>query len=313
MFDVEAFVKETVKEIAEQVGKGKAVTAVSGGVDSITTAVLAHRALGDQLTAVFLDDGLMREGEPESVVDLLRSWGVKAELYDVKKEFFKALKNLQDAEEKRKAFRGTFYRVLGEILKKEKADFLIQGTIAADVVETVKGIKTQHNILEQIGIDPSEFGIKGVIEPLRELYKPEVRMVARALDLPDDVSERMPFPGPGLAVRIVGTVTPEKVEIVRKATEIVEEEIEKANLKPFQAFAVLLPGKATGVKGDKRVYGNMVVVRIVSSEDAMTADVLKVPYGVIEQIQARITSEIPEISRVLYDVTPKPPSTIEFE
>jgi GMP synthase (glutamine-hydrolysing) len=309
-FNPKSFVIERIQWLKEAIGQEKAAVATSGGVDSVTSAVLAHKAIGDRLTVIFLDDGLMRKSEPENVTKLLQSFGLRVKLLDVSEEFFMSLKGVRDPEEKRKVFRETFYRVLGEALKALDAKFLIQGTIAADVVETKEGIKTQHNVLEQIGIDPLErYGYR-ILEPLRDLYKPQVRLVAKALGLPKDIYLRRPFPGPGLALRVLEEVTPEKVEIVRKATAIVEEET--ARMRVFQAFAVLMNDKATGIVEGKRALGYIIAIRIVRSKDAMTASVPRVPWRILERIQARILKENPSIVKVLFDLTPKPPSTIEY-
>ncbi len=310
MLDVKKFIEKSMKEIKEIVRENKVISACSGGVDSTTTTFLVHKAVGEKLIAVFIDDGLRREGEPEFVVKILKDLGIKVRFVDAKEEFFKALKGKTDAEEKRKAFRDTFYKTLGKVAKEEKVKFIAQGTIKADVVETVKGIKTQHNVLEQIGINPEIYGYS-ILEPLKELYKPEVRMVARELGLPTEISERMPFPGPALSIRVLGEVTPDKVAILRKATEIVEEETR--NLGTFQNFAVLHNDKATGIKNGKRVYGNIITVRVVVSEDAVTAQAKRVPYEILERISEKITNEIPSVVRCLYDITHKPPATIEFE
>ena len=309
VWQVKKFITEKISEIKQIVEEKKAVAATSGGVDSVTCAFLAHRALGEKLTVVFIDDGLMRQDEPINVSNELANLGVEVKLVDAKEDFFRALKGIEDPEEKRKKFRDTFYRVLGKVVKENKANYLIQGTIAADISETERGIKTQHNILEQIGIDPRNYGFQ-VIEPLREIYKPEVRDVARELGLPEEIYQRMPFPGPGLATRVIGEVNPERVEIVRKATRIVEEEIEE--LRPFQAFAVLMKDRATGMVGGKRVFGNIIVVRSVESQNAMTATVSRISWEILEKIQKRIIEEIPSVSKVLFDITPKPPSTIEY-
>lgn len=306
---IKKFIREQISEIKAKVGREKAVVACSGGVDSSTCTILAQRALGRELRAVFIDDGLMREGEPEQVVKLLKEFGVKTKLLCSQRRFFRNLKGKTDPEKKRKVFRETFYHVLGEVVKKEKAKFLIQGTIKADIVETAGGVKTQHNVLEQIGISPEKYGFK-VIEPLKTLFKPEVRLVAKALGLPKEIWNRMPFPGPGLATRIVGEVTPERVEIVRRATKIVEKETEK--FKPFQAFAVLLSDRATGMVNKKRVFGDIVVIRSVDSKDAMTGRATQIHWDVLQKIQRRITNEIPSVVRVLLELTPKPPATIEY-
>ncbi len=304
MVNVEEFVKKTVEEIRERVGDGKAIIALSGGVDSSVCAFLAHRAIGNRLIPVFVDTGLMREGEPESIKKTFEKMGLV--FVDARDEFFKALKGVIDPEEKRKVIGELFVRIFEKIAEKYRAEYLIQGTIYPDVIESQGGIKSHHNV----GGFPTRYRFKDVIEPLRELYKDEVREVARYLGLPKEICERMPFPGPGLAVRIVGEVTPEKVEVVRKANRIVEEELE--GYDKWQAFAALI-GKATGVKGDIRVYGYIIAIRAVSSRDGMTADVLDIDYNKLRRITLRITSEIPEVTRVVYDLTPKPPATIEFE
>jgi len=310
MINAKEFIEESINEIKDTLDNEKAISACSGGVDSTTTTFLMSKAIGENLITVFIDDGLRREGEPEFVVKTLKDLGIKVRLVDAKEEFFETLKGKIDAEEKRKAFRDKFYKTLGKIAREEKVKFIAQGTIKADVVETVKGIKTQHNVLEQIGINSKTYGYS-IIEPLKELYKPDVRMVARELGLPTEVSERMPFPGPALSIRVLGEVTSEKIVIVRKATEIVEEETK--NLGTFQNFAVLHNDKATGIKNGERVYGNIITVRVVVSEDAVTARAKQVPYEILEKISERITNEIPSVVRCLYDVTHKPPATIEFE
>jgi GMP synthase (glutamine-hydrolysing) len=310
MFDAKEFIGNSLKEIKQAVGDNRVISACSGGVDSTVATYLVHKAVGDKLVAVFIDDGLRREGEPEFVVRILKELKIKTRYVDAKEEFFQVFKGKTDAEEKRKAFREKFYTTLGKVAKEEKIQFIIQGTIKADVLETVKGIKSQHNVLEQIGINPQIYGYK-ILEPLKELFKPEVRMVARELGLPKEISERMPFPGPALSLRILGEVTSEKAVIVRKATQIVEQET--SGLGAFQSFAVLHNDKATGIKEDNRVYGNIITVRIVNSEDAVTANAAQVPYELLAKISKRITNEIPTVIRCLYDITDKPPSTIEFE
>lgn len=310
MFNPKKFIEDSLEEIKKAVGKDRVISACSGGVDSTVATALVHKAVGDSLVAVFIDDGLRREGEPEFVVNTLKNLSIKTKYIDAKKDFFEVFKGKTDAEEKRKAFRDKFYKTLGKAAKEEKIKFIVQGTIKADVIETVGGIKSQHNVLEQIGINPETYGYK-ILEPLKELFKPEVRMVARELGLPKEVSERMPFPGPALSLRVLGEVTPERVAIVRKATEIVEEETRE--LGTFQNFAVLHNDKATGIKEGKRVYGNIITVRIVESKDAVTAKARQVPYEILMRIAGRITGEIPSVVRCLYDITDKPPSTIEFE
>ena len=308
-FKAKNFIEEKTDEIKKQVGSGKALCALSGGVDSTVAAVLAHQVLGNRLLCLFIDDGLMRENEANDVAKMFKRQGIKTKVLAAQKEFFHALKGIEEPEEKRKIFRNTFYQSLGSAVKKEKTDYLIQGTIAADILETKKGIKTQHNVLEQIGFSPKKYGLK-IIEPLKTLYKNDVREVARTLGLPKVLSERMPFPGPGLATRVIGEVTPERIKVVRKATKIAEEEIKK--LKPFQALAVLFQDKATGIVKGKRRFGSIIAIRSVESKDAITAKVTKIPWKILEKVEERIIKEIPSVVKVLYDLTPKPPSTIEY-
>jgi GMP synthase (glutamine-hydrolysing) len=310
VFDAKRFIENSLEEIRKTVGEQKVISACSGGVDSTVTTALVHKAVGEKLLAVFIDDGLRREGEPEFVVRTLKNLNIRTKYIDAKNGFFEVFKGKTDAEEKRKAFRDRFYKTLGKIAGEEQIGFIAQGTIKADVIETVKGIKSQHNVLEQIGINPEIYGYK-ILEPLRELFKPDVRRVGRELGLPEEISERMPFPGPALSLRVLGEVTPERVAVVRKATVIVEEETNK--LGTFQNFAVLHNDKATGIKKGERVYGDIVTVRIVDSTDAVTAKARHVPYEVLMRISERITEEIPSVVRCLYDITDKPPSTIEFE
>ena len=310
MVDAKKFIEATMVEIKETVGDDKVISACSGGVDSMTATYLVHKTVGDNLIAVFINDGLRREGEPEFVVENLRKWGINTRSIDAKKEFFKIFEGKTDAEEKRKAFRDKFYKTFGKVAKEENVKIIVQGTIKADIMETVQGIKSQHNVLEQIGIDPQTYGYS-IVEPLRELFKPGVRKVARELGLPKEISERMPFPGPALSLRVLGEVTPEKIAIVRKATQIVEKET--LSLGTFQNFAVLHNDKATGIKNGKRVYGNIITIRVVVSEDAVTAKAKEIPYETLFKIANRITAELPTVVRCLYDVTDKPPATIEFE
>jgi len=310
MFNPKDFLEKSVKEIREKTRNEMVISACSGGVDSTTVAVLVQRAVEDNLLAVFIDDGLRRENEPNEVMMMLSDLGMKAKKVDAEDEFLGALKGIMDAESKRKVFRETFYSILGRVAKSEKARWLAQGTIRADVVETVGGIKTQHNVLEQIGISSETYGFR-LLEPLKELYKPQVRMIARELGLPDEISGKIPFPGPGLAIRVLGEVTPKRVETVRKATRIVEEETRR--LMAFQSFAVLHGNKATGIKDGKRVYGDIVTVRVVKSDDAVTAKAMMVPHNLLKTISDRVTHEIPSVVRCLFDVTDKPPATIEFE
>jgi GMP synthase (glutamine-hydrolysing) len=304
------FIAQKIKEIKTIVGSDKAISALSGGVDSSTCTMLAARALGGKLKSIFIDDGLMREDEPRDVQKAFAKLGIKVDIVNAQNKFFDALKGKLDPEKKRKAFRNIFYSVLGSEVKKSGARYLIQGTIKADILETKAGVKTQHNILEQIGIDSQKgYGFK-LIEPLRDLFKPQVREVGQALGLPEKIFQRMPFPGPGLSCRIVGLVTPERVAMVRKATSIVEEEL--AVLKPFQAFAVLMNDQGTGVAKGKRKFGNIIIVRSVESRDALTAEPSPASWDVLRNVTQRILKEIPAVTRVAYEVTPKPPATIEY-
>ncbi len=308
--NVKKFIDESVGEIMRTVGSEKAISALSGGVDSSACTVMAHWAIGDALKVIFIDDGLMRKDEPQEVKEIFAGLGIKLDIIRAQDEFFKALKGMIDPEEKRKAFRQTFYSVFKRAVLESGARFLVQGTIAADIIETKGGVKTQHNILDQIGINTeAEFGYR-LIEPLRDLFKHQVREVAQELGLPESIHQRMPFPGPGLATRIVGEVTPERVKIVRKATQIVEEEI--STLKPFQAFAVLLSDKGTGIEEGKRLFGDIIIVRSVESRDAMTAEPTPIPWDTLMVISRRITAEVPSVVRVAYEITPKPPATIEY-
>jgi len=307
---IKDFIEENVADIRKTVGLETAISALSGGVDSSTCTVLAWRALGDRLKVIFIDDGLMREGEPEQVRTVFGKMGINVDIVNAQDEFFAALAGKTDPEDKRKAFRQAFYSVFGHEVLRSSARFLVQGTIAADIIETKGGVKTQHNILEQIGIDPEKgFGFK-VIEPIKELFKPEVRRVARELGLPESIHGRMPFPGPGLMTRVLGEVTPDRVAIVRKATLIVEDEIKR--LKPFQAFAVLLSDKGTGVENGKRKFGDIIIIRSVESRDAMKAKPTAIPWDVLMKTSRRIIREIPSVTRVAYELTPKPPATIEY-
>jgi len=308
-FSTTKFISQATRAIKRQVGDGIALCATSGGVDSMVCAFLAHRALEGNLIALFIDDGLMREGETKTVSRILRRHGIRTAVAPAAKDFFKALKGKTDPEDMRKAFRDIFYKTLGRAVRKFRATYLIQGTIAADIKETKGKIKSQHNVLAQIGISPKKYGLS-IIEPLVKLYKPGVRKVGKALGLPEDIHQRMPFPGPGLATRVVGEVTPARVKIVRKATVIVEKEMKR--FKPFQTFAVLLHDRATGIKKGKRIFGNIIVIRSVESKDALTATPTKVPFTVLDRIQKKIYRDIPQVTKVLYDLSPKPPSTIEY-
>jgi GMP synthase (glutamine-hydrolysing) len=308
--DCARFVEEQVAYIKERVGEAKALNALSGGVDSSLVTVLGHRALGERLRTVFVDSALMRKGEPDKVVELFGRMGIDVELVDARQEFLSALAGVTDPEEKRQAVTDTFYsKVFGRLVRESGAKFLLHGTILTDIEETVAGIKRQHNILGQIGIDPQEAYGYGVIEPLKTLRKDGVRAVAKYLELPTDISQRIPFPGPGLAARVVGEVTPERLEIVRTATAIVEEELRDSGA--FQYLAVLLSDRATGIRHGKREFGHIIVVRCVESTDARTATVTPLLWDKLNRICARIT-KIDGVNRCLYDLTPKPPATIEY-
>jgi GMP synthase (glutamine-hydrolysing) len=305
-----AFVEEQIASIRETVGDGIAINALSGGVDSSVVTVLGHRSLGDRLKTVFIDNALMRKGEPDRVVKIFAKMRIPVQRVDARGEFLAALEGLTDPEEKRNAVTHTFYsKVFGRLVRETGATFLLHGTILTDIEETVAGIKRQHNILTQVGIDPEkEYGYK-VLEPLQTLRKDGVRKVAKILGLPAEITKRIPFPGPALATRIVGEVTEERLEIVREATAIVEEELAKT--RAFQYLAVLLNDKATGIRENKREFGQFIVVRCINSVDARTATPTKLSWEKLHRISRRITS-IRGVNRCLYDLTPKPPATVEY-
>ncbi len=296
------FVPEAVEEIRSQVD-GEAIIALSGGVDSSTSAALAYEALGEDLTAVYVDTGLMRKGETEEIRDTFHYMD-NLRILDERERFLAALEGETDPERKRKIIGEEFIRVFEREARDAGADYLVQGTIYPDRIESEGGIKSHHNV----GGLPDVIDFEGIVEPVRDLYKDEVREVARALEL--DMAERMPFPGPGLAVRIIGEVTPEKLAVAREANAVVEDELEAYD--PWQALAAVI-GKATGVKGDNRVHGWVVAVRSVESRDGMTARAQEIDWETLQRIQSRITGENDDVARVLYDVTHKPPATIEYE
>ena len=308
--DYQKFIQEQVEEIRKEVGTGVAINAVSGGVDSSVVTVLAHRALGAKLKTIFVDNALMREGEPERVVRVFADMGIPVEVVDGRKEFLSALRGLTDPEQKRQAVTDTFYKdVFSKAVKQSGARFLLHGTILTDIEETVAGIKRQHNILAQLGIDTEEaYGYK-VLEPLKTLRKDGVREVGRLLGMPDSVVRRIPFPGPALAARVVGEVTEERLATVRAATSIVEEELGVTGA--FQYFAVLLSDYATGIRDGRREFGQIIVVRCIDSLDAREATVRELPWEVLHRLSRRIVA-IPGINRCLYDLTPKPPATVEY-
>ncbi len=305
------FIDEKIKEIRKIVGRRKVISVLSGGVDSSTVTILGYRAIGSQLKTISVDNGLMRENEPENIVKTFKKLGIKVKVVNAKKEFFKSLRHKVDPEEKRKAITAVFYGdVFKKIIKESKIKFLLQGTILTDIKEAVAGIKRQHNVLAQVGINPEkEYGYQ-VVEPLSKLRKDEVRKVAKLLGLPKTIFQGIPFPGPALAARIIGEVTPEKVEIVRKATSIIEKELK--NSGAFQYFPVLMEDKATGMRNNKREFGNIIIIRCVESVDARVAVPTRVPWKILEKITKKIINEIPKITRVCYDITPKPPATIEY-
>jgi len=308
--DCKGFVEEQIAQIKQTVGDAKAINALSGGVDSSLVTVLGHRALGDRLKTVFVDSALMREGEPQRVVDIFASLDIPVDLVDAREEFLSALAGLTDPEQKRQAVTDTFYsKVFSRLVKESGAKFLLHGTILTDIEETVAGIKRQHNILAQLGIDPQESYGYAVIEPLKTLRKDGVREVCEFLKLPAEIAKRIPFPGPALATRIVGEVTPQRLDTVRTATAIVEEEL--ADSGAFQYLAVLLNDYATGIRENKREFGQIIVVRCIESTDARTATVTELPWKKLNRISERIT-QIKGVNRCLYDLTPKPPATIEY-
>jgi len=308
--DYEKFIEEQISDIKKTVGKAIAINALSGGVDSSTVTVLGHRAIGEQLKTIFVDNALMREGEPERVVKIFADMGIKVELIDARQEFLSALKGLTDPEQKRQAITDTFYsKVFSRLVKEYKATFLLHGTILTDIEETVAGIKRQHNILAQLGIDTEKSYGYTVLEPLKTLRKDDVREVAKLLGIPGELAERIPFPGPALAARIVGEVTAEKLDVVRKATAIVEKEL--AETGAFQYMAVLLNDYATGIRNNKREFGRIIVVRCIESVDARTATVTELGWEKLKRVCELIT-QIDGVNRCLYDLTPKPPATIEY-
>ena len=314
-----SFVAESIERIKNQVGTGKVICALSGGVDSAVVATLIHRAIGDQLTCIFVNTGLLRREEAERINNTFqKNMRMNLVYVDASERFLTRLSGVVDPEDKRHIIGEEFVKVFEEEAAKiGRVDFLAQGTLYPDVIESaftgsrvVATIKTHHNV----GGLPSVMNL-ALVEPLRYLFKDEVREVGRALGLPEEMVYRQPFPGPGLAIRIIGEVTKERLEIVRAADWIVMNEIKKANLyrQLWQSFAVLTPLRSVGVMGDSRTYGYMVAVRAVTSEDAMTADWARLPYDLLARISSRIVNEVPEINRVVYDISSKPPSTIEWE
>jgi GMP synthase (glutamine-hydrolysing) len=305
MVNTEKFISESISEIRADAGTEKVVMALSGGVDSSVCAALAARAIGDNLIPIYIDTGLMRKGETERIRTIFAT--INLQIVDAGDEFLDALKGITEPEAKRKAIGERFIRVFEREARKIGAKCLLQGTIYPDRIESEGGIKSHHNV----GGMPLHMEFTKVIEPIRDLYKDEVREVAGALGLPKEIQHRMPFPGPGLAVRVLGEVTREKVAIIREANWIVEDELVE-QYRPWQCFAALL-GLGTGVKGDNRIHGWIVAIRAVNSRDGMTADPLDIPFEHLMRIGSRITADIPRVARVVYDITAKPPATIEYE
>ena len=308
--DPAQFISEKVTEIRNAVGEGTAINALSGGVDSSVVTILGHRALGLRLRSVFIDNGLMRQGEPEQVVAVFAKMGVTVEVIDAHREFYEALKGITNPEEKREAITQTFYRdVFGKIVRESRAKILLQGTILTDVDETVAGIKRQHNVFEQLGIDPQEtFGYK-ILEPLIQLRKDGVRTVGKALGLPPDLFARIPFPGPALSARVIGEATPERIETVRRATTVVERLLKQTGA--FQYLAILHEDRVTGMREGKRDFGQQIEIRCWESTDARKATPTNLPFELLRQLADVIVAEVPGVVSVTYNITMKPPSTIE--
>lgn len=304
------FIKEKVAEISKIVGSGVAINALSGGVDSSAVTMLGHIALKERLKTYFIDNGIMREGEPQQIAFAFKKLGVSVEIIDAQNEFFSALKGIIDPEEKREAITQTFYKdVFGRLVKKSGAKYLLQGTILTDIDETVAGIKRQHNVFEQLGIDPQEaFGYK-IIEPLVQLRKDGVRKVAEAVGLPATIFNRMPFPGPALCARVIGEATRERIALVRKATSILEEEL--VAVKAFQYMAILHNDRVTGMRDNKREFGQQIEIRCWDSIDARAARPTHLDFSILDKLASRIVSELPGVVSVTYNIATKPPSTME--
>jgi len=304
------FIEAKVRDIQAAVGEGTAINALSGGVDSSTVTMLGHQALGKRLRTVFVENGLMRAGEAERVRALFRGLGVEVEVVEARERFFAALRGLTDPEAKREAIAQTFYKeVFGGLVRESGARLLLQGTILTDVDETVAGIKRQHNVFEQLGIDPQvAFGYR-ILEPLLELRKDGVRKLGRALGLPAELFSRIPFPGPALAARVIGEATPERIETVRQATAVVERLL--SGTKAFQYLAILHEDRVTGLVEGKRAFGQQIEVRCWDSLDAREATPTRLGFRLLERLAAEILREVPAVVSVTYSITPKPPSTIE--
>ncbi|MCK4240467.1 MAG: glutamine-hydrolyzing GMP synthase [Candidatus Atribacteria bacterium] len=317
-WNLEFFSKQLVEEIKNRVGEREVVAGVSGGIDSLVAAVLTHKAIGNQLHCIFINNGLLRKGEVEEVQEIFReNFKIKLNYVDASDRFLKKLKGINDPETKRKIIGEEFIRVFEEVAKEiGEVKYLLQGTLYPDVIESIslKGpsskIKSHHNV----GGLPEEINLK-VLEPLKYLFKDEVRKVAKKLKFPDQIIWRQPFPGPGLSIRVIGPVEKEKLDILREADEIIKQEIIKKGLykKVWQSFGILLPVKSVGVMGDSRTYDFALVLRIITSNDGMTADWAKIPYTILEEISNRIINEVKGVNRVVYDISSKPPATIEWE
>jgi len=308
--NTETFITEKVNEIRQSVGEGTTINALSGGVDSSVATLLGHRALGMRLRTVFIQNGLMREGEPERVAAFFKDLGVKVEIIDAEEEFLSALKGITDPEEKREAITQTFYKeVFGRLVRESKALHLLQGTILTDIDETVAGIKRQHNVFEQLGINPQEAFGYSIIEPLIQLRKDSVRKVGKALGLTEEYYARIPFPGPALAARIIGEVTREKLGIVRKATSITEKRL--CETGAFQYMAILHEDRVTGMRDGKRDFGRQIEIRCWDSVDARTATPTNLPYETLTKLANEILEQIAGVVSVTYNIAAKPPSTIE--
>jgi len=315
MFDPEDFVNEKVEELKQAIS-GKAIIACSGGVDSTVAAAITSKAIGDRLLTVYVNNGFMRKNEDKAVDAMLASLSVNYKMVDASEEFLAALAGVTEPERKRKIIGEMFIRVFEREARAYGAKFLVQGTIAPDWIESGDGVRDTIKSHHNVGGLPADMDLS-LVEPLRDLYKDEVRAVARFLGVP--VSERQPFPGPGLAIRVLGEADREAVSIIREACAIVEEEVEKAASagkmeRPWQYFAVLLPCRSVGVQGDNRAYGRTIAVRSVESLDGMSAAYSKIPHDVLERISLRITNEMKsDVNRVVYDITSKPPATVEWE
>ena len=318
-WDPESFIDETIQQVRELVGNAEVICGLSGGVDSAVAAALVHEAIGDQLTCIFVDNGLLRQNEAEQVVQTFREhMGIKLRHVDAREQFLEKLKDIDDPETKRIVIGETFIRVFErETSQSEAAEFLVQGTLYPDVIESagtgnnaaVK-IKSHHNV----GGLPDDMQLR-LIEPLRNLFKDEVRNVGRAMGISPEIIDRQPFPGPGLAIRVIGDITEEKLDILRRADSILQDELIRSGSASelWQSFAVLTNTRSVGVQGDFRTYGNVIALRCITAEDAMTADWARLPYELLTAISNRITNEVPEVNRVVYDITSKPPGTIEWE